>query len=354
MIELGTLRADTDRCAVRFERLYDATPEELWGALTDEGQLRGWMADTVRMDARPGGAFEFRFGEADTERADGVVELAEPPRLLELRWRFPGEPESVVRFEIEPREPGALLVLDHRRLGLDSGAAYSAGWHAHLDLLDAVLTAAAAPDWVERYQELRPEYDRQAAALGWGRATASAVRDALYRGDRVAAEAAAATVELDVFDAAALGETARLEQLLAARPELVHELSDDGFTPLHLACFSGGEAATRLLIERGASLERRAESAFARVRPLATAAFSRDHGSARALLAAGAEAGGTGEGGFAPLHTAAQNGDAALVDLLVAHGADPGVVTDDGRTPERLAREAGHEAVADRLSAVRA
>ena len=27
MIELGTLRADDDRCAVRFERLYDARPE---------------------------------------------------------------------------------------------------------------------------------------------------------------------------------------------------------------------------------------------------------------------------------------------------------------------------------------
>ena len=26
----GTLRADEERCAVRFERLYDSTPAELW------------------------------------------------------------------------------------------------------------------------------------------------------------------------------------------------------------------------------------------------------------------------------------------------------------------------------------
>ena len=109
-----------------------------------------------------------------------------------------------------------------------------------------------------------------------------------------------------------------------------------------------------MLVDRGAPLERVAESSFARVRPLGTAAFSRDHASARILLEAGAEAGGRGEGGFAPLHAAAQNGDLELVELLLEFGADPSSETDDGRTSERLARDAGHEACAERLSAVRA
>lgn len=354
MIELGTLRPDDDRCAVRFERLYDATPEELWRALTDEEQLRGWLANTVRLDPRPGGDFEFRFGDADTEWAAGNVETADPPRLLALRWRFPGEPESYVRFEIEPRDAGALLVLDHRRLALSSGAAYSAGWHAHLDLLDSVVSGAEAPDWRERYRQLRPDYDRQAAALGWDAGAPSPVREALYRGDRAAAEAAAKGIELDVFDAAALGDVERLLELLGDSPDLVHVLADDGFTPLHLACFSGGAEATRVLVERGAPLERLAESSFAPVRPLGTAAFRRDHASARVLLEAGADAEGRAEGGFTPLHAAAQHGDAELVDLLLEHGADPSSETDDGRTAEQLAREAGHEACADRLVHVRA
>jgi uncharacterized protein YndB with AHSA1/START domain len=353
VIDFGTLRPDDGRCAVRFERLYDATPDELWRALTDAEQLRGWMANTVRIDPRPGGVFEFRFGDADTEWAAGSVEAAEPPRLLELRWTFPGEPQSVVRFEIEPREPGALLILDHRRLALASGASYSAGWHAHLDLLDAVVTRSEAPDWADRYAELRPEYDRQAVTLGWQSPAPSAVREALYRGDRAAAEAAAAGVSLDVFDAAALGDTARLRELLDAAPELVHALSDDGFTPLHLACFAGGVEATGLLVKRGAPLERLAESAFARVRPLGTAAVSRDPASARALLEAGADAGGTGEGGFTPLHTAAQNGDVALAELLLGNGAAPDARAADGRLPEQLAREAGHEACAELLGGVR-
>ena len=115
----------------------------------------------------------------------------------------------------------------------------------------------------------------------------------------------------------------RLRELLEAAPELVQALSDDGFSPLHFACFSGGAETTRLLAEQGAPLERLAENSFARVRPLGTAAFARELESARVLLECGADADGPGEGGFAPLHTAAQNGDIELVRLLLAHGADP-------------------------------
>ena len=220
-------------------------------------------------------------------------------------WRFPGEPKSAVRFEIEPRGPGTVLVLDHRQLALESGASYSAGWHAHLDLLDAQLRRRARARTGPRVTpSFKPDYDRQAEELGWpGRQVVSPVRDALYRGDRAAAEALADGAELDVFDAAALGDTERLDTLLSAQPELLGALSEDGFTPLHLACFSGGAAAARLLIERGAPLERLAESSFARVRPLGTAAFSRDHASARALLEAGAEPSGTARGGSTPTPT---------------------------------------------------
>jgi uncharacterized protein YndB with AHSA1/START domain len=352
---LGTLRADDDRCAVRFERLYDAQPEDLWRALTDEEQLRGWLAQRVSMDARPGGAFELRFGDGDDEWAAGTVEAADPPKLLELRWEVPGVSDpSLVRFEIESRPPGSLLVLDHRRLALNSGAGYSAGWHAYLDALDALLSGTEAADWYARFREVRPGYDEQAVALGWRAPGPSPVREALYRGDRAAAEEAAREADLDVFDAAALGDVRRLGELLDAEPHLVDALADDGFTPLHLACFSGGEAATRLLVERGAPLERVAESSFARVGPLGTAAFSRDLASARVLLEAGAEANGLAADGFTPLHAAAQNGDEALVDLLLGHDADPGVTAPDGRTAAVIARDAGHERCAERLAAVRA
>ena len=147
------------------------------------------------------------------------------------------------------------------------------------------------------------------------------MREALYRGDRDAAEAEAAGAELDVFDAAALGRVERLRELLDADPELVRTLSDDGFTPLHLACFAGGADAVRLLVERGAPLERLAEASFARVRPLGTAVFAGQVEAARILLEAGADPNGGDSGEHRPLQTAEANGNEELAGLLREHGA---------------------------------
>ena len=165
----------------------------------------------------------------------------------------------------------------------------------------------------------------------------SEAMQALYAGERERGETLLEPGRETVFEAAAFGRVARLEELLSERPELARSWSEDGFTPLHLACFAGGAEATRLLVERGADLEALSTASFAKVRPLGTAAFARDHESARVLLAAGAAPSGPGEGGFTPLHTAAQNGDTELVRLLLEHGADAGSTTSDGRTPADLA-----------------
>jgi ankyrin repeat protein len=165
----------------------------------------------------------------------------------------------------------------------------------------------------------------------------SEAMQALYEGDRERGEALLIRGQEPVFEAAAFGRVARLEELLSAEPALARAWSEDGFTPLHLACFAGGAEATRLLVESGADLEALSTASFAKVRPLGTAAFARDHESARVLLEAGADPNGTGEGDFTPLHTAAQNGDVELVRLLLDHGGDPGVTASDGRAPRDLA-----------------
>ena len=166
---------------------------------------------------------------------------------------------------------------------------------------------------------------------------------ALYVGDRGRGEALLTPGQESIFEAAAFGRVGRFEELLSEEPDLVRSWSDDGFTPLHLACFAGGAETTRLLVERGADLEALAWASFAQVRPLGTAAFSGDRESAAVLLDAGADPNGRGEGGFTPLHSAAQNGDVELVRLLLRHGAEADVAAEDGRTPADLAREAGHE-----------
>jgi uncharacterized protein YndB with AHSA1/START domain len=319
--EHGALRADGERCAAGFRRLYDFTAEELWAALTDPRQLERWLAHAPRFDHEAGGVVELVFGDASgDQRASGRILTWDEPRVLEYEWQFPGENESVVRFELHPQEFGTLLVLDHRQLGRAAGAGYGAGWHAHLDALGRLYEFSDAA-WTRRYEELLPDYRAQADELGWNRPPTSAVREALYTGDRAAAEAAAEGVELDVFDAAALGRADRLRELLNGDPTLVHALSDDGFTPLHLACFAGGADAVRLLVERGAPLERLAEASFARVRPLGTAVFAANVEAARILLEAGADPNGVDSGEHRPLQTAEANGNEELARLLREHGA---------------------------------
>ena len=144
---------------------------------------------------------------------------------------------------------------------------------------------------------------------------------ALYRGDgEGVVRLRPADRELTAAEAAAFGRIDRLRALLDENAERVNERSPDGFTPLHLALFGGSEAATRLLIERGADLEAPSTASFAKVRPLGTAAFARSVPLATLLLDAGADPNGAGEGGALPLDAAVQNDDRELIDLLTARG----------------------------------
>ena len=161
----GRLRAEGDRCGVRFERRYDATPEELWSALTEPERLGRWLADVAELELRVGGRFLLRWKESDgTQETDGTILALEPGRLLELNWTYPGEPDSVARFELRPDGEGTVLVLDHRGLPPGAIAGYGAGWHSHLDSLQAHLKGGRA-DWNARFEELGPAYEREAASI---------------------------------------------------------------------------------------------------------------------------------------------------------------------------------------------
>jgi hypothetical protein len=61
-----------------------------------------------------------------------------------------------VRFELHPKGDTTVLVLDVCRLSVTSAKNYGADWHAHLDLLKALVSGADIPQW--RYKVLRPQY----------------------------------------------------------------------------------------------------------------------------------------------------------------------------------------------------
>jgi ankyrin repeat protein len=153
-----------------------------------------------------------------------------------------------------------------------------------------------------------------------------------------------ARTDLDVFEAATLGELDRLRELLDADPSLATARSSDDGTALHFAAFFGQPEAAAFLVERGADVHAVA-STFGNVTPLHSAAAAPSREIVRMLLDAGADANARQGGGFTALQAAAQNGDPAMARDLLDHGADPSAATDDGRTVLSIAEEKGHEEV---------
>jgi uncharacterized protein len=180
----------------------------------------------------------------------------------------------------------------------------------------------------------------------------SATMHALYHGQgTVAAAVAAVLPALDIFEAAALGRTTRVRDLLAADPALALARSPDGFTALHYPAFFGeGDAAeaARALLAAGADVDARSDNLFA-VLPLHSAVAGGHDDVAAVLIDAGSDVNAQQRHGWTPLQGAAQNGSIATVERLLAAGADPAARNDDGKTALGLARDAGHGEIAERL-----
>jgi uncharacterized protein YndB with AHSA1/START domain len=161
MSNFGTVSAHGGHAAVRFERRYEARPEEVWAALTKPAAMGRWLGAEVTIQPEIGGTVLLRWpgGEAMT----GSVLRCDPPRLLEYSWKESGEEiDSVVTFEIAPAGPGTILVLEHRRIDPGSVVGFGAGWHGHLDALGALL-AGHSYDLDGSYQRLRPVYEARLA-----------------------------------------------------------------------------------------------------------------------------------------------------------------------------------------------
>jgi ankyrin repeat protein len=153
----------------------------------------------------------------------------------------------------------------------------------------------------------------------------SDVLQAMYRAD-VEAERLAAGKDLDVFEAAALGRSERLRELLDKDASLANAWAEDGFQPLGLASFFGHIDTARLLVERGANVNSASRNEM-KVMPLHSAAATRNPNAryeiAKLLLQAGADPNARQQDDFTTLMEAEQNQDERLRRLLLEQGARP-------------------------------
>jgi len=163
-----------------------------------------------------------------------------------------------------------------------------------------------------------------------------------------------AGVEPGLHEAAAIGDSGRVRAALEREPSQLDTDSPEGFTPLALAAHFGHLDVMRLLIDRGADVNRVATHRLA-VTPLHAALFGRQVDAALLLIEGGANValarGGSGwkRAGWTPLHYAAGMGFSTLVQPLLDRGADPSRPDEEGKTPLDVAIEANHSGIADVL-----
>jgi uncharacterized protein YndB with AHSA1/START domain len=160
MTEFGTVRRDGDFGAVRFERVYAASPEDLWDAWTSPARISRWLGASLVGELAVGGTARLVWGDDAASQVDLVVDELKPPELLEWRWTIDGEPPTLLRVELTPVPGGTLLVLDHSRLPAGQFPGLSAGWHDFLDVL-----GSGEPSGEDRWRELLPAYRSRVAAL---------------------------------------------------------------------------------------------------------------------------------------------------------------------------------------------
>lgn len=141
--------------AVRFERAYPTSANDLWDALTTPERVGRWLG-VLTGDLRAGGDFRLDMAEpAGTDedaRNWGRILECEPRRRLLVTWEATGQATSEVEVTAFAVGQRALLTLEHRDLSEPSARGYGAGWHDFLDRLENDLAGRQQADWTSEFE----------------------------------------------------------------------------------------------------------------------------------------------------------------------------------------------------------
>jgi uncharacterized protein YndB with AHSA1/START domain len=175
----------TEPGTIRFERLLPGPAGRVWAYLTESEKKGKWLA-AGEIEPRSGGKVELRFRHRDLSAAvepvpekykymengisfTGRVTKWDPPHLLSYTWGEPDGSESEVTFELTPKGDKVLLILTHRRLGVDPAIliSVSSGWHTHLGILADRLEGNEPRGFWQVHNELEKEYGQIIGEAGY-------------------------------------------------------------------------------------------------------------------------------------------------------------------------------------------
>lgn len=154
--------------------------------------------------------------------------------------------------------------------------------------------------------------------------------------------------ELNIQEAAAVGNLNLLQQRLAENPAQINEFSNDGYFPLGYACFFGRLECVRYLLDTGANVNQHANNPQ-RVAPIHAACANGNLEIVKMIIDAGADVNSQQANGFRPLHTAASENRTEIARMLLNAGADPTLEDDFGTAPAQMAEQKGHADMAKLL-----
>src|SRR4051795_8597065 len=135
--EQNTTKRDEQAPWVERETMVEASPEEVWEALTDEDRLEEWLPPEVELDPVEGGEIAVGDGE---DRRTGTVETLEESERFAFTWSRPGEGESFVEFTIEALPGGSRVTVVETPIGPTAAAAD--GWGSRLARLTRIMRFA--------------------------------------------------------------------------------------------------------------------------------------------------------------------------------------------------------------------
>ena len=131
---------------IELERTIDASPEAVFRALTDAGELARWWTTSAESDAKTGGAYSYRFEFEDASRNHTYTgEYIEVKAGEQVRYPWQtGLGPTEVDFTVAPADGGARVRLSHSGWGEGdewdaSVQMHEEGWSFFLDNLKAYL-----------------------------------------------------------------------------------------------------------------------------------------------------------------------------------------------------------------------